>query len=91
MLANLCGHDSHGVGILPLYVDSIVEGVLKPNRHVSVLAGAVEGRVADPEHQDGDAGAAGSSGRGLVGSRISTIRRGGPPSAPECSIDASRG
>ena len=30
--ANLCGHDSHGVGILPTYVENIAKGLLKPNR-----------------------------------------------------------
>jgi uncharacterized oxidoreductase len=29
--ANLCGHDSHGVGILPTYVENIAKGLLKPN------------------------------------------------------------
>ncbi|MCF6178219.1 MAG: malate/lactate/ureidoglycolate dehydrogenase [Geopsychrobacter sp.] len=30
--ANLCGHDSHGVGMLPTYVANIAKGLLKPNR-----------------------------------------------------------
>ncbi|MFN0163049.1 MAG: malate/lactate/ureidoglycolate dehydrogenase [Burkholderiales bacterium] len=34
--ANLRGHDSHGVGMIPRYVDSWKEGGLKPNAHVSV-------------------------------------------------------
>ena len=52
--ANLCGHDSHGIGILPTYVDSLIEGLLKPNRHVAVLA-ANEGRPVDKifEHTGG--------------------------------------
>lgn len=29
--ANLSGHDSHGVGMLPRYVDAVLEGGLKPN------------------------------------------------------------
>ena len=31
--ANLTGHDSHGVGMIPRYVDSLLEGGLAPNRH----------------------------------------------------------
>ena len=36
VLANLMGHDSHGVGMIPRYVDALREGGLKPNRHPSV-------------------------------------------------------
>ena len=32
--ANLTGHDSHGIGMLPRYADSFLEGGLKPNAHV---------------------------------------------------------
>jgi uncharacterized oxidoreductase len=32
--ANLTGHDSHGVGMLPRYVDAYLEGGLKPNAHI---------------------------------------------------------
>ena len=31
VMANLSGHDSHGVGMLPRYVDAVLEGGLKPN------------------------------------------------------------
>jgi len=31
--ANLTGHDSHGVGMIPRYVESLKEGGLRPNRH----------------------------------------------------------
>jgi uncharacterized oxidoreductase len=31
--ANLTGHDSHGIGMIPRYVDSLKEGGLQPNRH----------------------------------------------------------
>src|SRR6185436_18300615 len=34
--ANLRGHDSHGVGMIPRYIDNLVAGALKPNQHVSV-------------------------------------------------------
>ncbi len=32
--ANLTGHDSHGVGMLPRYAESYLEGGLKPNAHI---------------------------------------------------------
>ena len=38
VLANLSGHDSHGVGMLPRYVDAVAEGGLKPNASVKVTA-----------------------------------------------------
>jgi uncharacterized oxidoreductase len=31
--ANLTGHDSHGIGMIPRYVESLKEGGLRPNRH----------------------------------------------------------
>jgi len=34
--ANLTGHDSHGIGMIPRYVDSLKEGGLKPNRHPQI-------------------------------------------------------
>ena len=34
--ANLRGHDSHGVGMLPRYVDAVQEGGLMVDRHVEV-------------------------------------------------------
>ncbi len=37
VLANLSGHDSHGVGMLPRYVQAVIEGGLKPNSHAKVL------------------------------------------------------
>jgi hydroxycarboxylate dehydrogenase B len=36
VMANLCGHDSHGVGMLPRYVDAVLEGGLQPNTGVRV-------------------------------------------------------
>ena len=36
VLANLTGHDSHGVGMVPRYVDAVLEGGLKPNAHIKV-------------------------------------------------------
>jgi uncharacterized oxidoreductase len=35
--ANLTGHDSHGVGMIPRYVDSLLEGGLVVNRHPKIL------------------------------------------------------
>ncbi|MDW8469345.1 MAG: malate/lactate/ureidoglycolate dehydrogenase [Burkholderiales bacterium] len=34
--ANLAGHDSHGVGMIPRYVDALLEGGLKVNQHPEV-------------------------------------------------------
>ena len=36
--ANLAGHDSHGVGMVPTYIDSIERGRLQPNQHASVIS-----------------------------------------------------
>ena len=36
-MANLSGHDSHGVGMVPGYVDAVLEGGLSPNTGVKVL------------------------------------------------------
>jgi uncharacterized oxidoreductase len=37
VLANLSGHDSHGVGMVPRYVDAVLEGGLKPNTAVRTV------------------------------------------------------
>ena len=34
--ANLTGHDSHGIGMLPRYAEAFIEGGLAPNTHVRV-------------------------------------------------------
>jgi hydroxycarboxylate dehydrogenase B len=34
--ANLVGHDSHGIGMMPRYVEALQEGGLHPNRQVEV-------------------------------------------------------
>lgn len=36
--ANLKGHDSHGVGMIPRYIDAIKEGGLTPNARASIVA-----------------------------------------------------
>ena len=33
VMANLLGHDSHGVGMIPRYIDAVLEGGLAPNQH----------------------------------------------------------
>jgi hydroxycarboxylate dehydrogenase B len=45
ILANLSGHDSHGVGMLPRYVDAVLEGSLRPDAVLTsrVDAGALLG------------------------------------------------
>ena len=35
--ANLMGHDSHGIGMLPRYAQAYLQGGLKPNMHVSTV------------------------------------------------------
>ncbi|MES2945735.1 MAG: malate/lactate/ureidoglycolate dehydrogenase [Pseudomonadota bacterium] len=37
VMANLSGHDSHGVGMLPRYVDAVLEGGLTPNASIRTL------------------------------------------------------
>jgi uncharacterized oxidoreductase len=43
VMANLLGHDSHGIGMIPRYIDSLLEGGLIANQHpkVRVDAGAL--------------------------------------------------
>jgi uncharacterized oxidoreductase len=43
VMANLMGHDSHGVGMIPRYVDALLEGGLSVNRHpkIQLDAGAL--------------------------------------------------
>jgi uncharacterized oxidoreductase len=36
VMANLLGHDSHGVGMIPRYIDSLLEGGLSVNQHPKV-------------------------------------------------------
>jgi hydroxycarboxylate dehydrogenase B len=37
VLANLSGHDSHGVGMIPRYVASLADGRLRLNRHAQIV------------------------------------------------------
>ena len=50
VLANLSGHDSHGVGMLPRYVDAIAEGGLVPNTHVKINADIGTLMALDGQH-----------------------------------------
>jgi uncharacterized oxidoreductase len=36
VMANLTGHDSHGIGMMPRYVEALLEGGLHPNARVEV-------------------------------------------------------
>jgi len=37
VMANLSGHDSHGVGMIPRYIDAVLEGGLVPNTSVKAM------------------------------------------------------
>ena len=37
VMANLSGHDSHGVGMAPRYIDAVLEGGLQPNTGIKDL------------------------------------------------------
>ena len=68
--ANLRGHDSHGVGMVPRYVDAVLEGGLAVNAHVQIAPG--QRRAADarrrpglrPGHRPGGDGARRRAGEG---------------------------
>lgn len=36
--ANLRGHDSHGIGMLPQYIQNVRKGTLRPNQHIKILS-----------------------------------------------------
>ena len=38
--ANLLGHDSHGIGMIPRYIDAVLEGGLSPNAHAKITLDA---------------------------------------------------
>ncbi|MBB3179802.1 malate/lactate/ureidoglycolate dehydrogenase [Variovorax sp. Sphag1AA] len=50
VLANLSGHDSHGVGMVPRYVDAVAEGGLKPNASIRVKLDAGAMLAIDGQH-----------------------------------------
>lgn len=70
--ANLTGHDSHGIGMLPRYALSYLEGGLKPNTHVkTVFDGGALLRL------DGDAGFGQVVGREAMAMAIERARKHG--------------
>ena len=70
--ANLTGHDSHGIGMLPRYADAFAEGGLKPNAHVrTVLDTGAMLRL------DGDAGFGQVIGREAMAMGIARARQSG--------------
>src|SRR5207237_9798209 len=48
--ANLTGHDSHGVGMIPRYIDALLEGGLEANRHPAAMQ---IGRASCRERDEG--------------------------------------
>src|SRR6476660_4648061 len=80
--ANLRGHDSHGVGMVPRYVDAVLEGGLAVNAHVQVRhdSGALltldgrqgYGQVIGQEAMELGAARAKEHGVCVVGSRTRT-------------------
>ena len=38
VLANLSGHDSHGVGLVPLYLDGVKAGLVRVNKRPEIIA-----------------------------------------------------
>ncbi len=48
--ANLCGHDSHGIGVLPLYVDSVQAGLLSVNASPKTVVDRGPIIVLDGQH-----------------------------------------
>jgi uncharacterized oxidoreductase len=63
--ANLTGHDSHGVGMLPAYLANIRAGKLLPNRKGQVVAAGGATLVIDGERGYGQVIAAGAIDRAL--------------------------
>jgi uncharacterized oxidoreductase len=50
VMANLSGHDSHGVGMIPRYVESKLEGGLQPNTSAKVTLDAGSMLALDGQH-----------------------------------------
>jgi uncharacterized oxidoreductase len=50
VLANLSGHDSHGVGMAPRYVDAVAEGGLRPNTSITIQLDAGAMLALDGQH-----------------------------------------
>jgi hydroxycarboxylate dehydrogenase B len=50
VMANLSGHDSHGIGMIPRYVESKLEGGLQPNASAKVTLDAGSMLAVDGQH-----------------------------------------
>ncbi len=70
--ANLTGHDSHGVGMLPRYIKALQEGELQPNAKIDLLADMGSMLVVD-----GKAGYGQSIGRQAMALAIERAREHG--------------
>ena len=59
VLANLLGHDSHGIGMIPRYIAAVLEGGLAPNQHpeISFDGGIIVQASASPSVVPGANGA----------------------------------
>ncbi|TKI04804.1 malate/lactate/ureidoglycolate dehydrogenase [Martelella alba] len=55
--ANLAGHDSHGVGMIPSYIRSLEQGTLQLNRHARVVRDAGAVLTLDGNHAFGQVAA----------------------------------
>lgn len=63
--SNLCGHDSHGVGMLPGYVRMATEGLLVPNQTLATIVDHQAVLVLDARRGFGQAMAAEAMRRGI--------------------------
>ena len=59
VLANLSGHDSHGIGLLPGYCNSLERGTLVPNRTPEIVQSSGALAVWDGHGGFGSGGRAG--------------------------------
>jgi len=72
VLANLSGHDSHGVGMLPLYFNALADGNLRPDSKLSIRLDAAPFLIAD-----GNVALGQPTARGAVDQAIAMARSGG--------------
>ena len=70
--ANLFGHDSHGVGMIPRYVESLQEGGLKPNQQPRIVLD-----IGTLLTLDGNSGYGQTVGRTAMGLAIERAKRHG--------------
>ncbi len=70
VMANLSGHDSHGVGMAPRYCDAISEGYLKPQADIRVITDA--GAMLGLEGQGGYGQVVGEQAMLLAFERVAT-------------------